>query len=64
MHTVKAFFWQKLRERVLIAGTYDRSSSGTLLKSPRWGVSMNHVARQGDPTDDETEWKASGSEQE
>lgn len=57
LQSVNLVIWPKLRERLLIAGVYSELSNGTRCKSPRWGVSMNHVAHQGDDAEDYTEWK-------
>lgn len=54
---VNVYFWPSLRERLLIAGNYTSVSGGAKRKSPKWGVSMNHVAHQQDRVDEETEWK-------
>lgn len=54
---VNLYFWPSLRERILICGVYTSLSDGTKRKSPKWGVSMNHVAHQQGRADEETEWK-------
>ncbi len=55
---VELYFWPKLLERVFLAGSYASRSDGQKVKSPRWGVSMNHVARVSQTTEvDSTEWK-------
>ena len=54
--SVSIFFWPRLRERLFIAGRFARESGGTLRKSPRWGVSMNHVVQEVDYGDDKTHW--------
>lgn len=56
-HKAELYFWPKLLDRVLVAGTFVKESDGTIRKSPRWGVSMNHVARGSDPNAPPTEWK-------
>jgi hypothetical protein len=42
---VKLFFWPKLLDRIMIAGTYSKDSRGASLMKPRWGVSFQHFAR-------------------
>lgn len=61
--SVDLYFWPKLLDRLLIAGTYSEDSDGNLQKSPRWGVSMNHVARGADADAAPTEWKLLRREQ-
>lgn len=53
--TVRLVLWPKLLDRYLIAGVYTASSGGKRMRSPRWGISMNHIAR---PLDDRpaTSW--------
>lgn len=53
---VDLYFWPKILERRLIAGTFATDSKGQEHKSPRWGVSMNHVARGTEPDTDPTNW--------
>lgn len=53
---VTLYYWPKILERRLIAGIYSKDSHGQKLKSPRWGVSMNHVARGNEPDLDPTNW--------
>ena len=53
---VELYFWPKILERRIVAGAYTSDSLGNKQKSPRWGVSMNHVARGADPTADPTNW--------
>jgi hypothetical protein len=61
--SVDLYFWPKLLDRLLIAGTYSVDSQGNKQKSPRWGVSMNHVARGSDADAAPTEWKLLRREQ-
>lgn len=56
-NSVELYFWPKLLDRILIAGNYVKESSGNQRKSPRWGVSMSHVAHGSDPNATPTEWK-------
>jgi len=56
-HKVELYFWPKLLDRVVVAGNFVKESDGTIRKSPRWGVSMNHVARGSEPNAPTTEWK-------
>ena len=56
-NTVELYFWPKLLDRILVAGNYATVSSGGKRKSPRWGVSMSHVALSADPDASPTEWK-------
>lgn len=56
-HKVELCFWPKLLDRVVVAGNFVKESDGTIRKSPRWGVSMNHVARGSEPNIPPTEWK-------
>jgi len=54
--TVRLFVWEKLRERVLLAGDVTTVSGEQRLKA-RWGVNTSHIARSGecDP-EDKTPW--------
>jgi hypothetical protein len=61
--SVDLYFWPKLLDRFLIAGTFTVDSNGHQRKRPRWGVSMNHVARSSDPDAAPTEWKLLRREQ-
>lgn len=61
--SVDLYFWPKLLDRFLIAGTHSVDSDGNRRKSPRWGVSMNHVARGSDADAAPTEWKLLRREQ-
>ncbi|MFM8479293.1 MAG: hypothetical protein ACKOEO_26185 [Planctomycetaceae bacterium] len=56
-HKVDLYFWPKLLDRVIVAGNFVKESDGTTRKRPRWGVSMNHVARGSEPNIPPTEWK-------
>jgi len=56
-HKVDLCFWPKLLDRVIVAGNFAKESDGTIRKRPRWGVSMNHVARGSEPNIPPTEWK-------
>lgn len=56
-NTVELYFWPELLDRIVIAGNYVEESGGNRRKSPRWGVSMSHVAHGTDPDADPTEWK-------
>ncbi len=56
-HKVDLYFWPKLLDRVIVAGNFVKESGGTTRKRPRWGVSMNHVARGSEPNIPPTEWK-------
>ena len=51
--------WPKLLDRLLVAGVYVPVAPGQRRRSPRWGVSMNHIARRSDEAipDFYTEWK-------
>lgn len=51
------YFWPNLRERIIVAGNYVKQSGGIMRKHPRWGASMNHVARVNDSDVATTEWK-------
>jgi hypothetical protein len=46
--TVRLVLWPKLLDRYLIAGVYTEASSGKRMRSPRWGISMQHIARPQD----------------
>jgi hypothetical protein len=54
--SVRLIVWPKLLDRLLIAGTY---AEGQKDRRPRWGISMNHIARKPDEkrSDFFTEWK-------
>lgn len=56
-HSVELYFWPKLLDRILVAGNYVQVSGGDCRKSPRWGVSMSHVALYDNPDASPTEWK-------
>lgn len=57
-HCVELYFWPKrMLDRILVTGTFVRESSGKQRKSPRWGVSMSHVAHGSDPNATPTEWR-------
>jgi hypothetical protein len=60
---VDLFFWPKILERRIVAGTFTVNSHGHRQKSPRWGVSMNHVARGSDTEADPTNWSLLGREE-
>lgn len=51
--------WKKLLDRVIIAGDFTKAADGALIRRPRWGVSMNHIARRHDEIRAKffTEWK-------
>jgi hypothetical protein len=44
--SVRLILWPKLLDRYLIAGVHTATSGGSRLRSPRWGVSMQHIARR------------------
>lgn len=46
--SVRLVLWPKLLDRYLIAGIYTLTSGGSRLRSPRWGLSMPHIARHSD----------------
>lgn len=56
-HSVNLYFWPRLLDRIIVAGNFVTISGGERRKSPRWGVSMNHVALGSDPDTSSTEWK-------
>jgi len=56
-NTAELYFWPKLLDRIIVAGNYVKQSGGSMRKSPRWGVSMSHVARGNEPDAAPTEWK-------
>lgn len=43
--SVRLMLWPKLLDRYLIAGVYTVTSGGKRVRSPRWGISMQHIAR-------------------
>ena len=45
---VDLVLWPKLLDRYLLAGVYAEQSDGTKSRSPRWGISMQHIARKVD----------------
>lgn len=55
--TAELYFWPKLLDRIVVAGHFVKQSGGTVRKSPRWGVSMSHVAHGNEPDAVPTEWK-------
>lgn len=58
---VDLYFWPKLRERILVAGNFVNDSVGRR-KSPRWGVSMSHVALGAEQDAPRAEWKLLSSD--
>lgn len=46
--TVRLVLWPKLLDRYVIAGVYTETSDGKRIRSPRWGISMQHIARKAD----------------
>lgn len=44
--SLRLIHWPKLLDRYLIAGVYAETSGGKKIRSPRWGVSMQHIARR------------------
>ncbi|MBL8889752.1 MAG: hypothetical protein JNL67_07215 [Planctomycetaceae bacterium] len=56
-NTVELYFWPKLLDRIIVAGNYTKQSGGIKRKSPRWGVSMSHIAHGNEPNAAPTEWK-------
>lgn len=45
---LRLVMWPKLLDRYAIAGVYTELSAGTRTRSPRWGISMQHIARKAD----------------
>lgn len=45
---VRLFIWPKLLDRFLVGGVFVETADGSRRRSPRWGVSMPHIARVGD----------------
>ncbi len=45
---VRLVIWEKLLDRLLIAGSHTKDATGQQVRRPRWGVAMNHIARPGD----------------
>jgi hypothetical protein len=45
---VELVLWPKLLDRYLLAGVYAEMSDGKRSRSPRWGISMQHIARKAD----------------
>jgi hypothetical protein len=56
-NSIELYFWPRLLDRIILAGNYREIASGARRKSPRWGVSMSHVAHRSDPDAQPTEWK-------
>lgn len=46
--SLRLVLWPKLLDRYLIAGVYTETSAGKRIRSPRWGISMQHIARRVD----------------
>lgn len=46
--SVRLVLWPKFVDRYLIAGVYTETSNGTRMRSPRWGIAMQHIARKSD----------------
>lgn len=40
--------WKKLLDRYLIAGVHTEMEGDPIARSPRWGISMQHIARRSD----------------
>lgn len=56
--SVDVVVWPKLLDRILLGGTFTEVSSGGRAATPRWGVSMSHLARRADRGSTQvTEWK-------
>jgi hypothetical protein len=56
--TIRLVIWPKLLDRLVIAGVYAEATGGIGRRSPRWGISMNHIARRRDEKAAAfTEWK-------
>lgn len=62
-NSVDLYFWPRLLDRILVAGSFVKESGGNRRKSPRWGVSMSHVAHGSEPDAHPTEWKLLRPEQ-
>lgn len=45
---VRLVLWPKLLDRYVVAGIYTATPGGVRCRSPRWGVSMQHIARKMD----------------
>jgi hypothetical protein len=54
--SVELFFWPKLLDRNLVAGSYATDSSGAKRMKPRWGMSFQHFARGGESDIAPTNW--------
>jgi hypothetical protein len=56
---VKLIVWPKLLDRLVVAGVLTKDANGQRIRSPRWGISMSHIARKPDEkrADFFTEWK-------
>lgn len=46
--TVNLYVWPKLLHRYVVGGVFTETTGGTRLRSPRWGISLQHFARRGD----------------
>jgi hypothetical protein len=47
-HKARLVLWPKLLDRFVIAGVYTELGPGKRVRSPRWGVSLQHIARKAD----------------
>lgn len=56
-NVTELYFWPRLLDRIIVAGNFVKQSDGIMRKSPRWGVSMSHVAHGSEPDAIPTEWK-------
>jgi len=47
-HKVRLVLWPRLLDRYVLAGIYSEMPDSSKGRSPRWGVSMPHIARRAD----------------
>jgi hypothetical protein len=45
---IRLVFWPRFLDRYLVAGVYTETSDEKRIRSPRWGVAMQHIARKAD----------------
>ena len=48
--SISLYLWPRLLDRYIVGGVFVEAAGGVSQRSPRWGVSMQHIARPGDAT--------------
>lgn len=47
-HTANLYIWPKLLHRYIVGGVITETTGGKRVRRPRWGISLQHFARNGD----------------